>query len=670
MTAQQEQPASMLPAALWWANNGIAIFPLWWPQKGVCACPNGEQCSSPAKHPLTPTGFHDATSNPETIREWWTRWPHANIGAPTGDTFDVIDIDGGAAAWAQLTAKHGTPKHIAVAMTGRTAGGFHYYVTPGGQKTIPSGKRGLPQKIEIKGQGGYIVVPPSTHITGRTYQWVKSIDGQTHGDTDYPQWLATVNATQPQHTPPTPVTPINIDTTDKTARYGAAVLTRACELIRNTNEGGRWNTVALEAVPLAVRAIAGGCLNRADAITAIQNAATAAGLDISEINRIPHLFTHMENQGITHPIAPDDTDTNLNQWLNTLPKNDPPTAYIDAVDNERQHSSWWPRNLQAVINGDDPEPHPAYLTRQDGQNLFYPAKVNGLIGESESGKTWVALHAVMQTLTQKHTCLYLDFEDTAAGIISRLRLMGATNTHLQHLIYIGPDENLHEQATRDLGETLATHCPDLIILDGFNAAMTMLGLDLNSNTDATKFAQDLLKPLARTGACVAYVDHVPKNKDARGKGGIGAQAKRAMTTGAAITVEVLEPFGRGMTGRLRLTVDKDRPGHIRAASLYAKEAGTAILKSDNNTMTITIETVTEIDPAQAAANEKQQLRDDILKAVATYGNDGASINRLRDDVKKRDHVVREVLSELHDMGLLKYGPVRGGTPTHVLNNDL
>lgn len=661
----------MLPAALWWANNGIKIFPLWWPNNGTCACPNGEQCSSPAKHPLTPTGFHDASNNPDQIREWWTKWPHANIGAPTGDTFDVIDIDGGAAAWAQLTAKHGTPHHIAVAMTGRTAGGFHYYVTPGGQKTIPSGKRGLPNKIEIKGQGGYIVVPPSIHATGNTYQWIKSIDGEIHGDINYPQWLAEVNATEPQHTPPPPIAPINLHTNDdRNTRYGAAVLTRACDLIRNSGEGGRWNTLALESVPLAVRAIAGGCLNRTDAIIALQQAANAAGLDTAEINRIPHLFDHMERQGITNPIAPPDTENNLTEWLRTLPKAELTTEYVEAVDTDQDHTSWWPRDLAAVINGDDPEPHPSYLTRQDGHNLFYPAKVNGLIGESESGKTWVALHAVQQTISTGNTCLYLDFEDTAAGIINRLRLMGATNKHLQHLIYIGPDENLHEQASRDLAHTLQTYNPDLIILDGFNAAMTMLGLDLNSNTDATKFSQDLLKPLARTGACVAYVDHVPKNKDARGKGGIGAQAKRAMTTGAAITVEIIEPFGVGMTGRLRLLVDKDRPGHVRAASLYAKEAGTAILQSTQNGMKITIEPAAEIDANAAAKAAEQQLRDDILKAIGSYGQAGTGITSIARDVKKRDEAVRQIVGELHDMGLLKYGPNRGGMPMHVLNTDL
>ena len=275
----------------------------------------------------------------------------------------------------------------------------------------------------------------------------------------------------------------------------------------------------------------------------------------------------------------------------------------------------------------------------------------------------------MQTISVGQSCLYLDFEDTAAGIISRLRLMGANDRHLAQLTYIGPDEALHGNATQDLAETLTTIKPHLVILDGFNAAMTLLGLDLNSNTDATQFSQQLLRPLARTGACVAYVDHVPKNKDARGKGGIGAQAKRAMTTGAAIAVEIVEPFGRGMTGRLRLTVDKDRPGHVRANAISAKEAGTVVLESHGNKLNVYIQMDMEMDEKTRREIEQQQLRDMILKTVASYPQ-GASITSVSKEIKKRHDVVRETMHELHEMGLLKYGVTRGGTPTHVLNEDL
>ena len=100
MTTNADATPSMLPAARWYSNQGIAVIPLWWPNGNQCACPAGADCHSPAKHPLTPNGLNDATTDDDKIREWWSRWPAANIGLPTGLTFDVVDIDGAAGAWA------------------------------------------------------------------------------------------------------------------------------------------------------------------------------------------------------------------------------------------------------------------------------------------------------------------------------------------------------------------------------------------------------------------------------------------------------------------------------------------------------------------------------------------------------------------------------------------
>lgn len=247
------------------------------------------------------------------------------------------------------------------------------------------------------------------------------------------------------------------------------------------------------------------------------------------------------------------------------------------------HTTWRPLQLGDIITGEHSEPEPAVLARADGHHLFYAGKVNGLLGESESGKSWILLAAAVQLIEAGHPVLYLDFEDTAASVVARLLAMGAKPADIVDLLhYIAPDESLHPAAALDLAGVLEGTTYRLIGLDGVNAAMTLLGLDLQSNTDATKFAQKLLKPLAATGAAVVTVDHVGKNAELRGKGGIGAQAKRAMVTGAAYTVEVLSPFGRGQTGKLKLTVDKDRPGHVRGFAENSKNAGIATLESGSN----------------------------------------------------------------------------------------
>lgn len=665
MTATDPTPSMML-SALWYSRQGIKVFPLWWPVDGHCACPKGEACASPAKHPMTPAGFHDASADEDQVKSWWGKWPTANIGVPTGDEFDVVDIDGAAQAWTEFTAANKVPEHFGVAMSGRASGGFHYYCRPGGKKTVPSGKNGLPKGVEIKGVGGYVVAPPSMHASGATYRWIKELSDEIHGEDPWPDWYDRITAKPERQRERIEFAPLTPVAEDRASRYGAAVLTRACDILA-TATSDRWNTMVYESVPLAARAVAGGCLDRAEAIRAIEGAARRSGLEPSEVDRVAELFDRIEAAGITNPIAPGpDQQQAVDNWLASLPKGEPPAAYAEAVEEiERQRTSWWPRDLTGVLSGADPEPDAEVLARNDGARLFYMGKVNGLIGESESGKTWVALLAVLQELRAGHRVLYLDFEDTAPGIVSRLRSMGATDAELALLAYIGPDEALHAAASADLGEFLQVFDPRVIVIDGFNAAMTLLGLDLNSNTDATKFSQMLLKPLARSGACVVYVDHVPKNKDARGKGGIGAQAKRAMTTGCAIAVDVTDPFGRGMTGRLRLTVDKDRPGKVRAVSGLAKHVGAALLVSDADggvTVTILKSDIRVGDDGDAPY--------EVMERVSTYLQEqggGKSQRGICAGVQGDDKIIRRAIGHLLADGYLEEGSTgRGGAPLMVL----
>jgi hypothetical protein len=274
------------------------------------------------------------------------------------------------------------------------------------------------------------------------------------------------------------------------------------------------------------------------------------------------------------------------QGLNTLPSmvelakpslSVVPDLDADHIEEARERSSWFPKPLD--LTGTEEEPAPAFLARNDGHRLFYRGKVNALLGESESGKTWVALHAVAQCLQVQERVIYIDFEDSGRGILSRLRALGVKDEQLVNFTYANPDENLKLEQRIDLVQALAEQKPDFIVVDGVNAGMTLLGLDLTNNRDATMFSQTLLKPLTMSGAAICTIDHVTKSKEGRGNYAIGAQAKRADINGVAIAVEVVQPFGRGMTGELNLKVTKDRPGHVRANSKEAKIAGRVLIKS-------------------------------------------------------------------------------------------
>ena len=141
------------------------------------------------KTPLTPRGFHDASSDPALVRTWWQRWPDANIGVPAGEVsgFVVIDIDAksdGPSTLAELVELHGA---VPTTVQGRTGGGGAHYLFkhPGGKFRNTAGVLG--RGIDTRGDGGYIVVPPSLHPSGTVYEWQR--DPFSTELAELPAWL-------------------------------------------------------------------------------------------------------------------------------------------------------------------------------------------------------------------------------------------------------------------------------------------------------------------------------------------------------------------------------------------------------------------------------------------------------------------------------------------------
>ena len=98
-----------------------------WPIDGGCSCGN-QKCPSPGKHPRTPRGAKDATTDPSQIKAWWQNWPDANVGIATGPESGlvVLDVDvdvekgtDGEASLRELEAKHGQLPMTIEAETGR-----------------------------------------------------------------------------------------------------------------------------------------------------------------------------------------------------------------------------------------------------------------------------------------------------------------------------------------------------------------------------------------------------------------------------------------------------------------------------------------------------------------------------------------------------------------------
>jgi hypothetical protein len=145
---------SLLRSALWYVDRGIPVFP----------------CLARDKRPRTEHGFKDATTARKQIERWWTEKPDANIGVPTGTTSGllVIDIDPrnrGDESMERIIGSYGRWPVTAEAITG--GGGRHLFFKCA--RGTPSGV--LDQGIDLKADGGYVLVPPSIHPTGNPYRW-------------------------------------------------------------------------------------------------------------------------------------------------------------------------------------------------------------------------------------------------------------------------------------------------------------------------------------------------------------------------------------------------------------------------------------------------------------------------------------------------------------------
>jgi len=155
---------SLLQSALAYAGRGWPVFPL-----------------KPAdKTPMTRHGHNESTCNENIIRRWWDQWPEANVGIAVGAKagFWVLDVDGenGSRSLVILENEFGP---LPETLEQRTGGGgrqlfFRWRDTREvrNKQSVPHPK--LPKKtdIDIRGEGGYIVAPPSIHPdTKQKYDW-------------------------------------------------------------------------------------------------------------------------------------------------------------------------------------------------------------------------------------------------------------------------------------------------------------------------------------------------------------------------------------------------------------------------------------------------------------------------------------------------------------------
>ena len=222
------------------------------------------------KRPITKHGLLDASTDPSQIDEWWERYRDANIGGCTGHLCDVLDVDGqvGRESLDKLESEYGPLPTTPFSLTG--GGGAHFFFQPTGLgNTVRLAD--LP-KLDWRGKGGYVVLPPSVHPNGTIYRWEVTPD-----DTPFapvPRWL--LDKLAPPVVERQPVRPVRRGT-----RYGQAALESELERLAQAVKGERNHTLNASAFSLG-QLVASGLLDAAEVIDGLVVTAKSIGLSERE----------------------------------------------------------------------------------------------------------------------------------------------------------------------------------------------------------------------------------------------------------------------------------------------------------------------------------------------------------------------------------------------------
>jgi hypothetical protein len=307
-------------AALGYASRGIPVLPLHHPlahhgdfqalNKGQPQVPSAPRtpcscrdpgCGQAGKHPLgalVPHGVKDATCNRAWILAWWTRHPQANIGLACGHLFDVLDVDGpeGEHAIRTLAATHGLQSSGPLVHTG--GGGWHFYLAPTGLGNVrPAGL----ECVDWRGQGGYVVAPPSRHPSGHPYQWVAGRDL----DTPLRQVPAVLlERLQPrQRQQPTSRAQLPAVGNGPAERYARAALAEELARVAAAPKGQR-NRQLWESTRNLYNLVATGALHDREVHQGLLAAAERCGLLSEEPRQTHRTLASGRQVGLEHPGRP------------------------------------------------------------------------------------------------------------------------------------------------------------------------------------------------------------------------------------------------------------------------------------------------------------------------------------------------------------------------------
>lgn len=279
--------------------------------------------------------------------------------------------------------------------------------------------------------------------------------------------------------------------------------------------------------------------------------------------------------------------------------------------------------LAHLVKGEVDLDVPTILNRVDGPALFYKGKVNVVFGQSEAGKSWVAIVACAQVLAEGGSVAYADLEDSPKGILERFASLG-----VDLLPYISAGTFRYIRPTGPI-EVAPLAGLDLLVIDSANELLTLnVNAALNDATFITAEYRTLRKVAADLNLCVVLIDHSTNKGDSGTV--MGSSSKRNAVDGVEVKVENVVPFSRTQAGWSALYITKDRPGqvdgvdHRKASARHRSRAWAAMTVQADLTPLGTLGTSVTLEEPRAEQREERKTNewreDAVLACLAEHGN--------------------------------------------------
>ena len=304
--------------------------------------------------------------------------------------------------------------------------------------------------------------------------------------------------------------------------------------------------------------------------------------------------------------------------------------------------------FETPLDGPIPEPPGALLRRADGATLVYQGRLNWVYGLPSSGKTWLSLYCMGEALLRGLRVAYWDFDDDVGELQRRAAKLGIDLAHhWQEGQFKYWSEGLEDSALA-MSEAVewveGSDGPALVVVD----SVTSAGCPADGSP-IMPWAHQFLTPFCTVGATVLALDHLPKRKEGRPLGPIGATQKLALLTGVALRVDGEKCWNEAENGYFVLTNEKDRCGALPAKKSNAVARVTGTWNEAGG-----LDMAFLLPGTGDDGNDLEAVTENLLDLITEAGPVGIrGMAAILDKIQARHKVVRKALENLLETGLIQ-----------------